>query len=723
MVSEANTFLIDATFILSKTSEAFHKTPLLVSDRKDLTFIYGFLRDMLRLRLAVGVERGILVFGSEGHGVATDADVGALVEFVHSLGLPVVHDTKRSVLDLCYHLSKIATHLVTNDMKLIQLATERLGIIIPNVSNQYEYLTTKDVPSRIGVSPAEISTFVALHHSEHIHKKAGPFTKRVAIRLIELYGKLEDIYANLDSIKAAGIRDRLAANSETLLHTYEVSKVNLSPIHLTLDLNQIDWRINNERVVQLLSAHRLHSLARLLPIPDDLPAIAHLRVRESNAYMVVQDEDSLRELESTVCGSQVCAVDTESDDRDPRKADLFGVAFSVQKGAATFVPLLERDLKTMPRGDVIASLHRMLTSKHVKFVGHNMKYDALLLRRHGFAIQNFYFDTMLAAYDCFGDWDFFNLGFLTEKLLGKRIRRYREIVPSDETFFDLPLREMKDHGCEDADFALRLYRTLDMELNRRDIREQYHNATMELARRLTGYEFHGVGVDVRKLERARGHLLTMIDLSKKEAWGRLGKKLDLDSGSEIASSFKDHPSLGAGNSERPVSLRLLEELAIQRPDIIPIVTYRRLRKELKRLESIASSAKEGRVYPLFNQVRLASGRLCSSEPDLFDVDGLNSVKPCVCATLGEFFPDCQKALDCLVVESGDENLKSDRSGDRGNNRYMAKHATMKRLNHQDFLLTILCGESGPVLSRRFSLDRMEVESACHDLNVRYYRLF
>ncbi len=59
------------------------------------------------------------------------------------------------------------------------------------------------------------------------------------------------------------------------------------------------------------------------------------------------------------------------------------------------------------------------------------------------------------------DWDFFNLGFLAEKLLGKRIKRYNDIVRKDQTFLDLPFKEMKDHGCQDADFALQLYEHLD----------------------------------------------------------------------------------------------------------------------------------------------------------------------------------------------------------------------------------------------------------------------
>jgi DNA polymerase I-like protein with 3'-5' exonuclease and polymerase domains len=54
---------------------------------------------------------------------------------------------------------------------------------------------------------------------------------------------------------------------------------------------------------------------------------------------------------------------------------------------------------------------------------------------------------------------------------------------------------------------------------------------------------------------------------------------------------------------------------------------------------------------------------------------------------------------------------------------MAKHATMRGLDHDEFLLSVICGESAPAMSRRFILQRMEVDSACHDLKMRYVRLF
>ncbi|HUG71439.1 MAG TPA: hypothetical protein VMM76_27085 [Pirellulaceae bacterium] len=601
----------------------------------------------------LGIARGILVVGAEGHAAATDAAVTAVVEFAKVLGLPVVHKPRRSVLDICYQLADTATHLITGDTKLVQLTTERLSIIRPKDRNEYDCLTPASASSQIGVEALQIPTFLALHNTENGRKNSGTLTKRQAVRLVELYGGLESIYANLDEISASAIRDKLASGRDAIMRTYSGSKVDASPVDVTIDVNRLDWRFDNKRVAKVLHAHRFHSLVRLLPLPADVRPPAPVEVRETNAYKAVQDRTSLHELEAAMCGSEVCALDTESDDKDPRKASLLGVALSVQPGTAFFVPLMDRDLKGISRDEVIASLQRLL-NKRRRVVGHNIKYDALLLRRHGLVIGNLYFDTMLAAYECFGDLDFFNLGYLTERLLGKRIKRYSDIVRKDQTFLDLPLKEMTEHACQDADFALRLYGHLDKELSSKNIREQFANTTMKLARMLADYEFHGVSVSLRKLRLTRDEVLGQIKLAKERVWERLGKKLDLDSGKELTAALKDHLNIRAAAGTKPLSLRHLEELAIPHRDVQPVVEYKRLCKQLKHLESISAAAKGNKVYPLFNQVRSSSGGLSSSNPSLFDDRGLGTLSACITsAGLREFFPDHQEAVDRIAAESRD----------------------------------------------------------------------
>ena len=171
---------------------------------------------------------------------------------------------------------------------------------------------------------------------------------------------------------------------------------------------------------------------------------------------------------------------------------------------------------------MIATLNRLL-AKPLRVVGHNIKYDALLLRRNGIEIVNIHFDTMLAAYDCYGDWDFFNLGFLAERLLTRRITAYREIVGKQETFLDLPLREMKDHSCQDADVTLQLYAVLDKELKKRGLHEQHEKTTLALLRRLVEYEFQGLPVHLEKLARLRNALRDDISVRKEHIAKKLGK--------------------------------------------------------------------------------------------------------------------------------------------------------------------------------------------------------
>ncbi len=78
---------------------------------------------------------------------------------------------------------------------------------------------------------------------------------------------------------------------------------------------------------------------------------------------------------------------------------------------------------------------------------------------------------------------------------------------------------------------------------------------------------------------------------KERIWERFGKKMDLDSSKELTAALKDHLDLAAAIGAKSLSLRLLEELAIPHRDVRHIVEYKRMRKQLKRIESIAAAAK------------------------------------------------------------------------------------------------------------------------------------
>src|SRR5260370_38824244 len=102
--------------------------------------------------------------------------------------------------------------------------------------------------------------------------------------------------------------------------------------------------------------------------------------------------------------SGCCTVDTESSGKDPHSAELFGISISVKNGEAFYVPTGVHDRGGVDRETVLSGLRRLFEGG-IKGTGQNLRYDYGLLRKHGIKIVAVDVDTVLAAYDCFGDSD------------------------------------------------------------------------------------------------------------------------------------------------------------------------------------------------------------------------------------------------------------------------------------------------------------------------------
>jgi hypothetical protein len=154
-----------------------------------------------------------------------------------------------------------------------------------------------------------------------------------------------------------------------------------------------------------------------------------------------------------------------------------------------------------------------------------------------------------------------------------------------------------------------------------------------------------------------------------------------------------------------------------------VVEYKRIGKQLRRLDSIIKAIRRGRVYPLLSQTRDGHGRISSIDPDLFADDGLEQLRGCIRGESVTWFRDKRRSLDLAQQASGDAVLKKDRLGPRYVNLFMSRQAIMEGVDHDDILLRILIGEQPHRLSTRFLMDRLTVSSIVHMLANRYRKLF
>jgi DNA polymerase I len=572
----------------------------------------------LQLRRNLGIARGAVVVGADAEDVSSALNLKSFTDCLLGIGTNVLYEPSVRVGTICRSmlLDRRATWIVTRNKSLMQLVNARCGVILVSESSPAEVTTEDALATRHHIRPEQVPSFLALTDAGFPES----LSTKQAVRLLEVYGTLNAAFdaTGTDPILSPKVRRYLSANKAMLLARLQDLTVN--------DHIGARWSVPMGSIVRndwesrrVFKNYGFPSLGRLLESPRKVKLVP--TARDSNhAYVTVVDRASLREFMKAVASAEVCAVDTESTDKDPRKASLLGVAIAITEGQAFYVPLTETDLRDISKASIIEVLRRLLGS-HVKVVGHNLKYHYVLLRRHGIRIQVIHFDTMLAAHECLGDWDFFNLGVVTKKLIGQDVKRYRDLVDEGQTLQDIPFKDLVEHGCADADAALRLYGCLRKILKEKGIDNQFANDVMPLIRLLGDKELDGVRVNIRSIERTKDALASDAKCAKASIFATAGKQFDVDSMKDIATVFRATEGLRERIGRQPLRQGQLEQLAQGNELARAIVQYRRLQKRMGHLEEICKREKNGKVFPLFSQVKATHGSISSADPRLFELEG------------------------------------------------------------------------------------------------------
>jgi|CZKL01.1.fsa_nt_gi DNA polymerase I-like protein with 3'-5' exonuclease and polymerase domains len=717
MAEAQETFLIDSTGLFEASQRAFLGIPLLLVDGNDYTYLFGVIRDLLQLMQGIGIGRGVFVVGREAHRITGVSNIEKTISSLHELGIAVVHDSLASVLDLCVGLASIVTCFVTHNRSLLLLASDGRRVILLNDKSEREVYCSDAVISRFGVTPSLLPEFRALTDGP----QATVLTRREAISVLQQSGDLAAKVADPSIFLSRQLRSKLTKHGSIILE--RLKQFSPSGHCSRLDVGQMDLGIDldNDRSVQFLAKHGFYSLRRLL----SRQAKAHFVEERSNLrprdYQAIITSEGLQRFMTIVGMAKACAVDTEASGKDPHTAELFGVSVSVNKDQAFYIPAVAPDLHGIDRETVLSALRKLLEGP-IRITGHNLKYDYVLLRRNGIRIANVYCDTMLAAYDCFGDSDFLNLQYLAKRLLGVTIKSHREVVSSNSSLLDMPFNDVADYACAHADVTRELGDVLQRELVQREIDEQYNSETVSMVKTLGDWEVDGIPVDLSGLCRLRKARAERVSLAKDGALDACGCRFNLDSEKELSAVLRMDSALAKVVGFRRLSCGVLEELAIGNNAARMVVQYNRRRKELRDIEAVIETVHNGRAYPVFSQTRTDHCRLTSIRPMLLDVDDAWGIGSCLPFWLRQFCPNAGRALATLADAADDKVLRSDLVA--GNGSYCLPNVPqLIEGNHYQLLLSFVTGVSNGQMRRIFLMDGDAVATIHHSFKVRYSATF
>lgn len=366
------------------------------------------------------------------------------------------------------------------------------------------------------------------------------------------------------------------------------------------------------------------------------------------AYVCVRTKTDLGALVKRLASTPVFAIDTETTSLSPRQAKLCGISIATEPNAACYIPVRSpTPSEHLDEATVIAALRPILEDPSKPKLGHNLKYDLLVLRNAGIELRGLTHpdscDSMVASYLIDASRSSHSLDALSLALLNHTNISISELIGTGKdqrTFDTVPVDLATEYAAEDADVSLRLAHTMRPRLEAMGLTDLMQKLEMPLVEVLAELEWNGITVDGDELERQRGRLQTRIDALAKElqnaAMDTIGRGFNPDSPKQLAGVLfnkpeDEEPGLGLKIVKRTktgasTDIEVLEKLAAD-PDIttpIPslIVEYRQLTKLVSTYLVALREAilpETGRVHASFHQTVAATGRLASSDPNLQNI--------------------------------------------------------------------------------------------------------
>ena len=536
----------------------------------------------------------------------------------------------------------------TGDKDMAQLVNEHVTLI--NTMNNTA-MDRAGVIDKFGVPPELIIDLLALMGDkvDNIPGVAGVGEKS-ATALLQHLGGVASIYEQLGAVEALPIR-----GAKSLISKLEAARADaelsytLATIKTDCDLgldpkDLISSPPDTEALIALFSELEFKTWLEALRSGSDIggsavegeeadAATTSARASDPLAVTTIVEQATLDAWLSRLRAASLFAFDTETTSLNYMAAEIVGVSFALEAGAAAYVPLAH-DYPGAPdqldRQQVLDLLQPILEDPKIGKVGQHLKYDANVLANHNITLRGIREDTMLESYVLDSAGSRHDLDTLALSHLGQRTISFEEVAGKGAkqlTFNQVPIEQAAPYAAEDAEVTWRLHGVLSDRLQQiESLSRLYRELEIPLVPVLSRIERNGALVcrdTLASHSQQLGQRMLALEARAHELAGgpfNLGSPKQLG---EILFNQLELPVLKKTPKGAPSTAEeVLAELALDYPLPAVLMEYRSLSK----LKSTYTDklpemidARTGRVHTSYHQAVTATGRLSSSDPNLQNI--------------------------------------------------------------------------------------------------------
>jgi len=545
-------------------------------------------------------------------------------EIVNAFRIPALEMEGYEADDIIATLAKkaesenIDVYIITADKDMFQVLSPK----IKAYDTMREKITeAKDVIDRFGVEPARIPEVMALigDASDNIPGVHG-IGEKTAKELLKEFGGLDNLIKNYNNIKKPDLKSSISKNIDNIKLSFRLSIIDTDvPVKASiheLKSEEPDWRA----LLKFFREFEFTSLLKLIPAEKPLEA----------EYITVLKEGDLNELLSTINSiKQELTLDTETTSKFPMIAELVGISFSITPEKAYYIPITHSYLgvsEQLPKEFVVTRIKDILENPEIKKIGHNIKYDMLVLRNEGIELKGIAFDTIIADYLLNPTKPNHNLEDVSLNYLGVKKLSFDDVFgKGKKDFREVSIEDATKYSGEDCVVTLGLRNTLAPELKKQELDTLFYDMEMPLVGVLADMEITGVRIDLALMDALSKELERELINLEERIYFLAGEEFNINSPKQLRKILFEKLGLRTIKKTKTgfsTDVDVLQELAFEHELPREILEHRTLSK-LKGtyVDTLPKmiNPKTGRLHTSFNQTVTATGRLSSSDPNLQNI--------------------------------------------------------------------------------------------------------
>ena len=737
-----NLLLIDGHALAYRYYFALEMTGMKTPDNKPTWAVFGFFKCLFDLLeetkvnpdlIAVTFDVGKQTFRTEmfpeykanriSMPDALSDQLGEIIEGLCAFNIPIYTKPGFEADDVIGTISKkagdagIATMILTGDRDSFQLVDDekKTTVIMPSKGEVIVYDEAK-VFERMGVKPSQIVDFKGLagDTSDNIPGIRG-IGDKTAAKLLNTYGNLDNIYADIESVSGKSLKQKLTDGKEDAFLSRELATIKRD-VDIDFDFELTKKQLPDfEKVTEFFTRNAFYGFLKntneILSHFEvtDLPVkksenvtsgggqlslnfleqtVKNSRAKFNVCKDIIDDEEKLSNLVNVLKNQTLISADTETTGLNPLTDDIVGISVAFNESIRAkngrivfndnaedetksyYIPVGHESGKQISKDVVVKHLKKIFENPEICKTMQNAKFDVNVLRKAGIFQKGLIFDTMLASYV---------KNPLRKHGLKIQASEHLEYLMTDfeeltEKSFDISAQDIEkaaDYACDDAFVTLELTRYWENNLLPEE-KDLVYDMEVPVTEVLADMEFTGVKVDRKYLDKLSEETFEILKTKEAEIFEKAGEKFNINSPKQVSEILFNKMGLKAkkrktAGGARSTGMKVLEELANENEIASEILEYRHVAKlkstYIDALPELILPFDE-RIHTSFNQTVTATGRLSSSNPNLQNIPQRSELGAKI---RGAFVPSDENHLilsaDYSQIElrmmahcSGDENL-------------------------------------------------------------------